>query len=81
MNIFVSRLSSQTQSDDLRKIFQIYGVIISTHVATDRVTGRSRGFGFVQMENESDALRAIRELNNSFLQGRNIIVKKSRTPR
>ena len=78
MEIFVTKLSSQTQSDDLRKIFQIYGVIISTRVVMDRHTGRSRRFGFVQMENESDALRAIRELNNSYLQGQNIIVRKSK---
>ena len=79
MNIFVGKLSINTQSDDLRKIFQIYGVIISTQVVKDKLTGRSRGFGFVQMENEADALRAIRELNDSYLQGRKIIVQRSQT--
>ena len=77
MNIFVGKLSPQTQGDDLRKIFQEFGVIVSARVIFDRSTGRSKRFGFVLMENKSDALRAIRALNRSRLQGNTIAVRLS----
>ena len=77
MNIFVAKLSWNTQSEDLREAFEAFGEVSSANVIMDRETGRSRGFGFVEMDNEDEALAAIEELNNSELDGRTIVVKKA----
>jgi len=77
MNIFVAKLSWDTQSEDLRDAFEAYGEVSSANVIMDKETGRSRGFGFVEMDNEDEALAAIEELNNSELDGRTIVVKKA----
>lgn len=77
MNIFVAKLSWDTQSEDLQETFEAYGEVVSANVITDKMTGRSKGFGFVEMENDDDALRAIEELNETELDGRTIVVKKA----
>lgn len=77
MNIFVAKLDFGTQSQDLLETFQEFGKVISANVITDKFTGRSKGFGFVEMENEGEALTAIRALNDSELDGRTIVVKKA----
>lgn len=77
MNIFVAKLSWGTQSDDLREAFEEYGEVSSANVVMDKMTGRSKGFGFVEMPNDDEALAAIRELNESELDGRTIVVKKT----
>lgn len=77
MNIFVAKLSFDTQSEDLREAFLPYGEVNSANVIIDKFSGRSRGFGFVEMENDEEALNAIRELNGTELQGRTIVVKKA----
>lgn len=77
MNIFVAKLSFDTQSEDLREAFQSYGEVISSNVIVDKFTGKSKGYGFVEMENEEDALKAISELNETELDGRTIVVKKA----
>ncbi|MDP4709992.1 MAG: RNA-binding protein [Saprospiraceae bacterium] len=77
MNIFVAKLSWGTQSDDLREAFEEYGEVSSANVVMDKMTGRSKGFGFVEMPNDDEALAAIRELNESELDGRTIVVKKA----
>ncbi len=77
MNIFVAKLSWDTQSDDLREAFEAFGGVASASVITDRATGRSKGFGFVEMDNDSEAMAAIKELDNSELDGRTIVVKKA----
>jgi RNA recognition motif-containing protein len=77
MNIFVAKLSFDTQSEDLREAFEAYGEVSSANVVMDKVTGRSRGFGFVEMDNDDEARNAIDELNDSDLDGRTIVVKKA----
>lgn len=77
MNIFVAKLHSDTSSDTLREVFEQYGVVDSAKVIMDRETGRSRGFGFVEMSNETEGQEAIRELNESQLDGRTIVVKQA----
>ena len=77
MNIFVAKLNFDTQSEDLINAFTPFGEVSSANVITDKDTGRSRGFGFVEMENDQDALRAIEELNETELHGRTIVVKKA----
>ena len=77
MNIFVAKLSYDTQDDDLREVFEAYGEVGSVNVIMDKMTGRSKGFAFVEMENDEEAQEAIRSLDNTELQGRTIVVKKA----
>ncbi len=77
MNIFVAKLNYDTESADLRKTFEEFGPVVSANVITDKFTGRSRGFGFVEMQEEADGQAAISELNNTELDGRTIVVKKA----
>ncbi|NML21193.1 RNA-binding protein [Pseudoflavitalea sp. G-6-1-2] len=78
MNIYVSNLSFNVQDEELRNFFAAYGEVSSAKVITDRETGRSRGFGFVEMENETEARNAIQELDNSSVDGRQIRVSEAR---
>ena len=75
MNIFVAKLNFKTKKEDLERAFSQFGEVSSAKVVTDRDTGRSKGFGFVEMPNDEDALRAIAELNEKELDGRTIVVK------
>jgi cold-inducible RNA-binding protein len=77
MNIFAAKLSFNTQSDDLREAFEAFGEVTSANVITDKFTGKSKGFGFVEMPNDDEARQAISELNDSELDGRTIVVKKA----
>lgn len=77
MNIFVAKLSFDTQSEDLWKVFESYGKVTSANVIMDKYSGRSRGFGFVEMENKEAAMNAIADLNGSQLHNRAIVVKKA----
>ncbi|MCF8245750.1 MAG: RNA-binding protein [Saprospiraceae bacterium] len=77
MNIFAAKLSFDTQSDDLREAFEEFGEVSSASVITDKFTGKSKGFGFVEMPNDEEAQKAISELNDSTLDGRTIVVKKA----
>lgn len=77
MNIFVAKLSYDTQSQDLNEAFSAYGEVTSANVINDKVTGRSRGFGFVEMANDEEAMDAINGLNETQLDGREIVVKKA----
>jgi RNA recognition motif-containing protein len=78
MNIFVSNLSFNIQDEDLRKIFSQYGEVASVKVIIDKVTNRSRGFGFVVMDNTAAAETAIRESNGMTLDNRTIKVNEAR---
>ena len=80
VKLFVGGLSFTTSNDSLRAAFARYGVVESAAVMTDRETGRSRGFGFVEMSTSEEADRALGGLNNTNLDGRNIRVDKA-TPR
>ena len=75
MKLFVSNLSFNTDSEDLERIFEVHGTVVSANVKQDQFTNRSRGFGFVQMDNKEAALLAIEELHNSELKGQTIAVR------
>ncbi|MCI5057402.1 MAG: RNA-binding protein [Flavobacteriales bacterium] len=77
MNIFVAKLNYGTTEADLRSAFENYGVVDSVKIIIDRETGRSKGFGFVEMSDDSEANNAISNLNDSQLDGNNIVVKES----
>ena len=77
MNIFVARLSYQTTEDQLRQLFEAFGTVESAKVIFDKIEGRSKGYGFVEMTEDSDGLKAIEDLNDSEVDGRRIIVKQS----
>ena len=78
MNMYVSNLSFHTKEDDLRKLFEQFGAVSSAKVISDRETGRSRGFGFVEMDSEEEANAAIRGLHNKEIEGRAMSVTIAR---
>ena len=78
MNIFVARLNYDTTSEALEDAFAEFGMVSSAKVIMDRDTGRSKGFGFVEMDNDDEAYAAIEGLNETELDGRTIVVKKAR---
>ena len=78
MNIYVGNLSFDTSSEELREAFSEHGEVADARVITDRETGRSRGFGFVEMVDNSEAQAAIEKLNGASLQGRTINVNEAR---
>ncbi len=77
MNIYVGNLSYQCSEDDLKDLFGEYGEVTSARIINDRETGRSRGFGFVEMEDEGGK-KAIEALDNYDHQGRNLKVNEAR---
>ena len=76
--LFVGNLPWTVNDDALKTAFESHGKVVTAKVINDRQTGRSRGFGFVEMENESEANTAIQALNGSQLKGRNIIVSEAK---
>ena len=78
MNIYVSNLSFNVQDEDLREFFTPYGEVTSAKIINDRETGRSRGFGFVEMSDDEAAKKAIAELNDASVDGRNIKVMEAK---
>jgi len=76
--MYVSNLSFHTTDEDLRKLFAQYGTVSSAKVITDRETGRSRGFGFVEMSSDAEAKAAIEKLNGRDLNGRSVSVSEAR---
>lgn len=78
--LFVGNLSYATTDEQLRAMFEAIGPITSAAVITDRFSGKSKGFGFVEMESEESARAAIEALNNKELNGRNITVSEARPP-
>lgn len=76
-SIFVAKLDFGVTSEDLKKAFQEYGAVLKATVATDRETGRSRGFGFVEMADREEAMNAIKGLDGSTMNGRQIAVKEA----
>lgn len=75
MNIFVARLNFKTRREDLEVAFAKFGQVTSAKIVKDRDTGRSKGFGFVEMANDEEANAAIAALNETELDGRAIVVK------
>ena len=78
MNIYVSNLNFSTESENLQELFATYGEVTSAKIITDRETGRSRGFGFVEMPDDSEGQKAIDELNNTDFEGKTISVNVAR---
>ena len=78
MNIYISNLSFKVEDNDLRQLFEEYGEVSSAKVITDRYTGRSRGFGFVEMPDKDASLKAIEELNQAEYDGKVITVNEAR---
>ena len=78
MNIYVSNLSFNVQDEDLREFFTPYGEVTSAKIINDRETGRSRGFGFVEMSDDAASKKAIAELDGATVEGRAIKVVEAK---
>ncbi len=78
MNIFVAKLNFKTTSEQLEETFKQFGEVTSAKVIIDKLTNRSKGYGFVEMPDETEGYAAINELNETQLDGSTIIVKKAR---
>jgi len=78
MNLYVSNLDYSVQDDGLKNMFSNYGTVTSAKVILDRTTGKSRGFGFVEMPNKDEAARAMTDLNGSMNEGKSIKVSEAR---
>ncbi|GAX59253.1 RNA-binding proteins [Candidatus Scalindua japonica] len=77
MNIYVGSLSYDTTEEEVRNIFEPYGEIASISIITDKFSGKSKGFGFVEMPKQEEAEEAIKCLNESEMKGRNIKVNEA----
>ncbi|MDX2431526.1 MAG: RNA-binding protein [Bacteroides sp.] len=78
MNIYVGNLDYKVTEDDLENVFSKYGAVSSSSVITDKYSGRSKGFGFVTMDDDEEAKKAIAELNETQLESRNIVVNEAK---
>ena len=78
MKLYVGNLSFQTSSDDLQQLFAQAGTVESASVVEDRETGRSRGFGFVEMSSAEEGAKAIEQFNGKEFNGRNLTVNEAR---
>ncbi len=78
MNIFVTKLSPNVSQEDLQDLFAQYGNVTTAKVIIDRETGNSKGYGFVEMDDDTEGQAAIDALNDSELDGRRMVVKKAR---
>jgi|SRR4030042_5712477 len=83
MNIYIANLSFDVNDNDLKELFEEYGTVSSAKVITDRYTGKSRGFGFVEMDDNTQAQQAIKELNQAEYDGKiiNVSVARPKTER
>lgn len=79
MKLYVGRLPYSTTDQDLADLFGQIGQVVSATVIMDRDTGRSRGFGFVEMSNDQEGQQAIQQLNNSTVAGRTIVVNEAQS--
>jgi RNA recognition motif-containing protein len=77
MNIYVGSLHFKMSEAELKEVFEEYGEVTSAKIIIDKYSGKSKGFGFVEMPNEAEAKKAIEELNGAEVSGRNIIVNES----
>jgi RNA recognition motif-containing protein len=78
MNIYFGNLSYKVRENDLQNILAEYGEISSCKIIKDRETGKSKGFGFVEMPNDEEATKVIEELNGAELDGRTVVVKEAK---
>ena len=80
MNIYVGNLHYEVKENDLKQIMEEFGAVSSIKIISDKDSGRSKGFGFIEMDNNEEANNAIRSLNGKMLQGRPMAIKEA-TPR
>ncbi len=78
MNIYVGNLSSEVSEEDLKNLFSEYGNITTVKVIKDMYSGTSKGFGFIELSNQTEAHKAINELNGKELKGKSIVVNEAR---
>ncbi len=78
MNIYVGNLNYEVNENDLVEVFESYGTVSSSKIITDKYNGRSKGFGFVTMENEDEANKAIKELNGAAYEERDMVVNEAK---
>ncbi|MCK9450901.1 MAG: RNA-binding protein [Bacteroidales bacterium] len=78
MNIYVGNLDYNINDQDLERFFAEYGTVESAKIIIDKYNGRSKGFGFVEMSNEEEAQKAIKELNGATLENREMVVNEAR---
>jgi len=81
MNLYVGNLSYEMSEENLRSEFAEYGEVKSAKIITDRDTGRSRGFGFVEMNSDGEGKKAMEELNGKDFEGRELVVNEARPRR
>ena len=78
MNIYIGNLSYKVRENDLKEVMEDYGTVDSVKIVKDRDTGKSKGFAFVEMASDTDAQKAIEELNGAEYEGRTMVVKEAR---
>jgi RNA recognition motif-containing protein len=78
MNIYVGNLNYKVNEEDLKEIFEDYGTVSSSKIIMDKYSGRSKGFGFVTMDSDDEANKAIEELNGASLEERVMVVNEAR---
>jgi len=78
MNIYVGNLDYKVTETQLEETFAAFGAVSSANIITDKFTGKSKGFGFVEMENDDDAAQAIKELNGKMINSREVTVNEAR---
>jgi RNA recognition motif-containing protein len=78
MNIYVGNLDFSIKEDDLKNLFAEYGEVSSVKIITDKFSGRSKGFAFITMDDDSEGQSAVNELNGSEFKGRNMVVNEAR---
>lgn len=78
MNIYIGNLDYKVNEDDLKGIFEEYGEVNDSRIITDKMSGRSKGFGFIVMDDQSEAKKAIDELNGATYENRQIVVNEAR---
>ena len=81
MNLFIGNLAAEVNDDDLRKACEVYGNVRSAKIVKDRYSGDSKGFGFVEMPSNEEALEALRQLNGHDIKGSKLVVSEARPKR
>jgi len=81
MNIYVGNLDYKVNEDDLKGIFEDFGTVSSAKIIIDKYNGRSKGFGFIEMENEAEAKKAIEDLHGATLESREMVVNEAKPKR
>lgn len=77
MKLFVAGLPYDFDDDDFKEMFELYGEITSAKIILDKETGKSKGFGFIDMPNKTEALETMKTLNNAMIKGKPIVVKEA----